>query len=533
MWKKRRISALFNKAGVRSFLSRISLNSIIIMTLIPDLMIGDPVITYEPEPVSRLVDAEVTVMTNHWQLANWSDGNQVCEMFLEHDQWPAPAEVWTACGYEVMEEWISTPTCSIASGGGSSGSCKGLLLHYMGQTPVTYIEAIELPGIGLEITPLNCTPGEWCETRPLVEVNALEPLDGYAIRNVHVRSGNRKKVYNGDEGRFNLPITDEQGAWLEYWAESTYGDWSDTIRVKYRCIMNEDGTAFHFDLLGGEWDTSAASGSALWQLFPPVDGSLPLVLHQPQSAGDLFTAEPYVYLGGNLIRSGEVDASGCPDGGLNINGTASECGKDAGIRQIVNWQNKYDAQIYQAAQNYNVPPRVLKAIIAQELQFWPVSNDPYEIGLGYITSDGADLLLTWDVAYYLDICMPKYGEDVCSSGYGILSDIHKTMLRRIVLDKIGTAEEIDVLAALLLASASQAGQMVLNTTRQEPVYTTNYVDMWKISVGNYYAGAGCIGNAMEAVVGNENAITWDNIAEQLAPECVIADDYVSKVVKTY
>lgn len=218
---------------------------------------------------------------------------------------------------------------------------------------------------------------------------------------------------------------------------------------------------------------------------------------------------------------------------MNINGTASECGKDAGIRQIVNWQNKYDAQIYQAAQNYNVPPRVLKAIIAQELQFWPVSNDPYEIGLGYITSDGADLLLTWDVAYYLDICMPKYGEDVCSSGYGILSDIHKTMLRRIVLDKIGTAEEIDVLAALLLASASQAGQMVLNTTRQEPVYTTNYVDMWKISVGNYYAGAGCIGNAMEAVVGNENAITWDNIAKQLAPECVIADDYVSKVVKTY
>ena len=49
------------------------------------------------------------------------------------------------------------------------------------------------------------------------------------------------------------------------------------------------------------------------------------------------------------------------------------------------------------------------------------------------------------------------GEEVCSSGYGSLSDIHKIMLRRIVLDKIGTAEEIDVLAAMLLASASQAG----------------------------------------------------------------------------
>ena len=529
MWKKRRISTLFDKVGMRSFLSRISLHSFVILLSIPNMLVGNPVTTYEPEPVSRLVDTEITVMTNHWQLSEWSGGTQVCELYLEHDQWPAPAEVWTACGYAVMENWLSTPTCHI----GSVDQCEGLLLHYMGQTPVTVIEAVELPGIDLGITPLNCTPGEWCETRPLVEVNALEPLNGYEIRNVHVRSGSRKKVYTGDAGQFNLPITDEQGAWLEYWAESTYGDWSDTIRVKYRCIMNEDGSAFHFDLLGGDWDKLAASGSALWQLFPPVDGSLPLILNQPQSADDLFTAEPYVYLGGNLIRSGEVDASGCPDGGLNANGTASECGKDAGIRQIVNWQNKYDAQIYQAAKIYNVPPRVLKGIIAQESQFWPVSNDPYEVGLGYITSDGVDLLLTWDVAYYLDICVPKYGEDVCSPGYGSLSDIHQIMLRKIVLDKIGTAEEFDVLAAILLASASQAGQMVLNTTRQEPVYTTTYIDMWKISVGNYYAGAGCIGNAMEAVVANEETITWEAITDQLAPECAIADTYVNRVIKTY
>jgi hypothetical protein len=75
--------------------------------------------------------------------------------------------------------------------------------------------------------------------------------------------------------------------------------------------------------------------------------------------------------------------------------------------------------------------------------------------------------------------------------------------------------------------------MVLNTSRQELVYTTTYVDMWKISVGNYYAGAGCIGAAMEAVVGNEDVITWDSIVEQLAPECIIADNYVGRVVKTY
>lgn len=531
MRKKERISALFHKVEMRSLLSRVSFHSLIVFFLLPGLVGGNSVSTNEPEPVSRLVDAEFTVITNHWQLANWSDGEQACELFLKHDQWPSPEEVWGECGYEVMEEWLTTPICSVSSG--NTGNCDGLLLHYLGQAPVTYIEAVELPGIGMEITPLNCTPGEWCENRPLVAVSALEPLAGYEIRNVHVRTGSRMKVYSGDEGKFNLPLTDEQGGWLEYWAESTYGDWSDTVSVKYRVVMNEDGSAFHFDLLGGEWDKLASSGAALWQLFPPVDGSLPLSLNKPTSSADLFTAEPYVYLGGNLIRAGEIDASGCQDGGLNPNGTASECGKDTGIRQIVNWQNKYDDQIYQSAQTYNVPPRVLKGIIAQESQFWPTSNDPYEIGLGYITADGADLLLTWDVAYYLDVCLPKYGDDVCSPGYGSLSEIHKTMLRRLVLDKVGTEEEVDVIAALLLASARQTGQMVLNTTRQEPVYTTTYIDMWKITVGNYYAGAGCIGNAIEAVVANEDTLNWEGIVDQLAPECTIADDYVNRVIKSY
>lgn len=532
MKKMGRVSAWFCKAGMRSRLNKTPLHSLVVLLMMPNMVFGGLADIAEPEPVSRKVEAEVTVMTNHWQLSQWSDGRQVCELFLEHDHWPSPAEVWTACGYDVMEDWLNTPSISGVMNG-EVEMLKGLLLHYLGQTPVTVIEQIELPGIGMEIIPLNCTPGEWCETRPLVEVNATEPLEGYAIQNVHVRAGSRKKVYNGDEGQFNVPITNADGGWLEYWAESTYGDWSETVRVKYRCIMNEDGSAFHFDLLGGDWDKLAASGAALWQLFPPVDGSLPLALEKPDTAGDLFTAEPYVYLGGNLIRAGEIDASGCPDGGLNLNGTASECGKDAGIRQIVEWQNRYDGLIFQAAEMYNVPPKILKGIIAQESQFWPISDDPYEVGLGYITSDGVDMLLTWDVTHYLEVCLPKYGEKVCSSGYGSLSEIHKTMLRREILDKIGTDEEINVLAAIILASARQSGQLVQNLSKQEPTFVTTYVDMWKISVGNYYAGAGCIGNAIEGAISDEELLSWDSITEQLTPECSIADDYVSRVVKTY
>lgn len=390
-------------------------------------------------------------------------------------------------------------------------------------------ETGDLPVFEVQLSAVNCTPGAWCNTRPLVEINAVEPLGGYKISSVHFRAATRETIYDGSSGRFILPLTDQDGAWLDYWVVSTQGERSMPIRIKYRSFMSPDGDTFHFDLLGEDWKEYLPGGSLSWGLFPPLDGSLPAVLIQPLSVDELNTADSYLYLSGYLIQSGQVDASSCSDGGLYIGGSASPCGEEAASQATIAWQNKFDEQILQAAVKYNVPAHLLKAVIAQESQFWPDTKKPYEKGLGFITDNGVDMLLNWNIPYYLGICQPLYKEGICSYGYSSLREVRQVMLRKVVLDMVGSPDEIDILAAMLLASADQSGQVVQNMAGQETAYVAGYVDMWKITTGNYYAGAGCMADAIGIVLDNEDPLTWDNIVNELSPVCSPAELYVRQI----
>jgi hypothetical protein len=239
-----------------------------------------------------------------------------------------------------------------------------------------------------------------------------------------------------------------------------------------------------------------------------------------------------VYLSGKLIRSGVVDASECPDGGLYENGAASPCGEQAGAEKLVEWQNRYNEQIYTAALKYNIPARIIKGLLAQESQFWPRSNSPYELGLGMFTADGADMLLMWNPDYYLAHCIPIYGTTSCAAGYSRLDPAARTMMRRSVIDQIGTGSEIDVLGAALLASAAQVDQMIFNTSYKEPSDLTDFETMWKITTANYYAGSGCTGTALDRIAARGAELTWDQLVVQLDEGCRAASRYVENIFNT-
>ncbi|MCP4142894.1 MAG: hypothetical protein GY755_21840 [Chloroflexi bacterium] len=477
----------------------------------------------------RTEERRITVVTHHWQLVKWSGGTLSCDLFLRHDEWPSYSDVRSSCGDAIMAEWLTTPACNSAIRG-NSVDCEGLLLRSIGEVPVTYMETVELPGIDLALAPFNCPVGTWCERRPLLELQAIEPLEEHEIQRVHIRVGRQKKVYNADNAVFNLPLTGEQGSWLEYWAESSYGDRSDRVRVRYRARVSDDGANFHFDLLDSAWKKSLPSGTLLWQVFPPTEG-LPSVLIKPESPVQLYTTDPYLYLAGYLIQSGEVNASSCSDGGLYVGGSASPCGAELAEAQVIDWQNRYNAQILQAAQKHNIPPMLLKRVIAQESQFISESNQPYEKGLGYMTSDGVDMILSWNINYYLENCLENFEGYLCSPGYANLGETRQTLLRKYVLDKIGTSEEIEMLAAAIYASAAQSGQMVESLSLLAPIYSSTYVDMWKISAGNYYGGAGCLSEAITQVIDEGRHITWDAITPHLSAECLLVEDYVKKVMR--
>lgn len=528
MWfnKQRNLDTLKNLASLRLVLTRLAMPFVFLVAAMPaPAQMNNILPVSDDYPTRGLGETTVTVMASHWQLLQWSDEKPVCDLYLKHQQWPDFTDVSTSCGAEVWTLWTNTPTCS-ATG---STACKGLFLRYINQELRDFTETVELPEIEVTLSPVNCTPGEWCSSRPLVEINAIDMLGDYQVSTVHFRAAKRETIYDGDSGRYILPLTSQDGDWLDYWADSTYGDRSMPVRIKYRSFMSPDGDSFHFDLLGEEWKQYLPAGSLSWGVFSPVDETLPVALIQPGTMQELNTADPYLYLSGYLIQSGQVDASSCSDGGLYIGGSASPCGEEAARQATIEWQNKFDEQILQAALKYNVPARLLKAVIAQESQFWPDTKEPYEKGLGFITENGVDMLLNWNIPYYLEICQPIYAEGICSYGYSSIKKVRQVLLRKAVLDKVGSPDEIDILAAMLLASSDQSGQVVRNLAGQEIAFVTNYVDMWKIATGNYYAGAGCMADAIEIVLDNDSPLTWDNIEDELSPVCNPAGMYVRQI----
>jgi hypothetical protein len=519
-----------NLSRLRLVLTRLSLPMVLMIAFLPAPKFLSTNSLLSSDNPNRMVEKTITIMTSHWQLVNWSDGESVCDLYLKHDQWPDYSDVATSCGADVWVDWYSTPACESVQSGQDYAGCKGLFLRYIDQAPKDYVEEVELPGIGFTVKSYNCAPGEWCDARPVLEIIASEPVSGYQITQVHLRVGLYEKVFEGDYGLFTLPITNQDGSWLEYWADSTFGDRSLPVRLMYRNLMSTDGASFHFDLLDSQWSDSLPPGSLDWGIFSPADDSLPDSLVQPLDAAGLNTSDDYHYLSGYLIQSGQVDASSCSDGGLYTVGSSSPCGDLAARNLTIAWQNKYDPQILQSAQKYNVPAKILKGIISQESQFWPETGSPYEKGLGSITESGIELLLNWNIPFYLEICQPLYGEGICSYGYSSLKEPRQFLLRKTVWDLIGTPAEIDVLAAMLKASAEQSGQLVQNISGQEIIYVASYTDMWKITIGNYNAGAGCIGDSLNQVVENDESITWDAVVSHLSSICSPSEAYVRQVM---
>ena len=204
--------------------------------------------------------------------------------------------------------------------------------------------------------------------------------------------------------------------------------------------------------------------------------------------------------------------------GLNPDGSPNACGLNVTRELTITWQNIYDPVILAAAQSNNLPPKVIKAMIAVESQFWPGANwTRGEIGLGQMTEFGADLVLTWRPEYYQGICRQAFGNDGCKTGYLFIDSSTQRLLRGLVLKEIdatcanclgGVDIErgelaVRVLAETLNASCSQSARIVGLATGanggqspKSPSSLMSYEDYWRLVLANYHAGAGCVYQAL-------------------------------------
>ena len=268
---------------------------------------------------------------------------------------------------------------------------------------------------------------------------------------------------------------------------------------------------------------------------------LPLWLQVDATVSDLATQNRYDILTGHLLKTGIVNGSSCPSRGMNPDGSPNGCGLDVAQTEMVNWQNRYDVTILASAQSSNVPPSLMKAVIAVESQFWPAPDwIKGEIGLGQMTEFGADLLLSQRPGFYHQVCTQALSNEECAQAYPFLSDSNRAMLRGLVLRSLDTTcatcqggintskgdQAVRVLAETMAASCTQSARTIRIATGKSPSSLMSYEDFWRFTLANYHSGSGCM---YQALRNSGNPTSWSVIAAGLPNGCSSGSIYVRRI----
>ena len=289
--------------------------------------------------------------------------------------------------------------------------------------------------------------------------------------------------------------------------------------------------------------------------------SIPDWLMPAEENTDLTTANRYDILAAKLLSSGLIDGSTCPANGLNPDGSANGCGIELAIDQVIVWQNRYDPTILTYSRSTALPPKVVKAVIAVESQFWPAANRNVpdgnggdwtrgEIGLGQMTGFGADLVLMWRPDYFQSVCRQAFGVNGCNTQYQFLDSPTQLLLRGLVLKEIDAAcpncaggvdlekgnQAVQVLAETLTASCLQSTRVIYLATGKSPAALLSFEDYWRLVLANYHAGAGCVyqalrktGNPTSRNVPERNEWDWNSIAANFSSGCASGAEYIRRI----
>lgn len=316
------------------------------------------------------------------------------------------------------------------------------------------------------------------------------------------------------------------------------------LRVQKVDEGDPDQLYWYVDILSSQWQGEApATCSQTWGVFPPVGGA-PEWLSTPKISQDLSSAIPYTYLASNLILQGAVNASSCPDGGLDSSGNVNQCGLEAARPAVIAWQNQFDELILNTALETNVPAHLLKNLFARESQFWPgIYQAVGDVGLGQLTENGADTTLFWNSSFYNQFCPLVLDAEVCGAGYMHLDEEYKQSLRRALVGSVNASCEdcplgldlsqadfsVGVFAHTMTANCEQTAQVIYNYTGQLPGEVATYEDLWKFTLVNYNAGGSCLAEALTRAQGEDLALTWENVSPFLNGACSGAVDYVNDI----
>lgn len=484
-----------------------------------------------------------------WWLIEWDQSDVFCKIEIDHEGLPTPGDIYIDCDENVYDTWVEQKPCTELD----TKLCKGFYAVLVGKEAAKKDISTKLAAPIVQVSLENCSPvytssTNICETDPVLVLTGIEPLPGYTITGIEGLYENQP-FKCGAVCRLRLPATNEDGFTLQFWAYSSYGDSSETFSALVRTAQtnagNPDQSFWYVDVLSDQWaGVPLASCVKDWGVLPPIGGP-PAWLSTPTESETLGTDVPYSYLAANLIRKGAVDASYCADGGVLTDGVASACGMEAARTAVTGWQNQFDGLILNVAKNSGVPAHLLKNLFAIESQFWPGANTKSDVGLGQLTEQGADTTFMWNPPFFYQFCPLVMDSGDCKKGYLGLDDKQQEYMRLALINAVNADCEdcplgidtdranfsISVFAQTLLANCGQAGQLVKNFTGGAAGKSATYEDLWKLTLVNYNAGPGCLGDALDATQIAKQELTWENISTHFSPACASTVDYVNTISK--
>ncbi len=533
---------------------KIGLISILIaisnMALAPKLA-PDPDPNPPPGP-DRFSIIAIDYTAYEWNLLTWKKKELACTVIVDHEGMPLPEEVFSDCGQAIYTTWITQPPCPIRE----YKTCVGYYAVQVGSEKKEKEISMQLAPASAWISIEDCEPvlstsTNICETKPTLVITGQEPIPNEKIIKIEgTYDGLSFDCADTDVCKFRIPETDEDGATVEFWSYSSYGDSSPVfkaqVRVQQADVGDPDQLYWYVDVLSPQWrGNPVATCSDSWGVFPPLGGT-PEWLSTPTQSEELSSDIPYAYLAANLILQGAVDASSCADGGLTEGNIVNQCGLEKSRSAVTEWQNQFDELILATAKETGVPGRLLKNLFARESQFWPgIFQEVGDAGLGQLTENGADTTLFWNPSFYNQFCPLIMDAGVCSMGYMNLAEEEQELLRGALVNQVdATCKDcplgldltqadfsVSVFAHTMIANCEQAGQVVFNYTGKSPGDAGTYEDLWKLTLVNYNAGGGCLAEAITSTTDRGLGLTWDNLSPYLTGACSGAVDYVNDISK--
>jgi len=450
----------------------------------------------------EMVDEDCIVYI--WQLMAWADLQPACIFWLYNEGPPTASEVRAFCGAELSAAWYQSP--QISPSGELPDRGYYVLLDKLAQTTCKIRHSLPSVKFNYQISGQN------------LEIWAAEPLPEHSIIKISGMMGAFPFECMGDHCSLIISPTGSRGIEISIQATSTQSA-TPTPAVYLYIRYDPPGSPELVD------EDHGSAAQRAWGSF--LDPDLPGWLAQdpePSRVG-------YVYLAGRLISTGQADASSCPGYGLISIGYSSVCGLEAAWPQVLEYQNKLDPEISQAAQAAGIPGQLLKRVIAIESQFWPDQHINWgaagEAGLGQLTHNGADTLLLWDWDLYQAACLPLFGPE-CGFRYSRLDDWQRSALQ----NKIMTDPSLEILARALAANAAQAGQIIRDLTEERPGAFMDHQDLWRAALVNYNAGPGCLRASLRDMIKAGYVPSWGSLATSLGAICPASVDYVERVATT-